>query len=72
MSYNIGQFRCPQLNSYFTPLEMDFGYQETTNVTSNDITFYNICGNLSGENIVNNQNAVISFYNLTAESLFDK
>lgn len=56
MSYNIGQFRCPQLNSYFTPLEMDFGYQETTNVTSNDITFYNICGNLSGENIVNNQN----------------
>ncbi len=55
--YYIGQFRRPQLNSYSTPLELELDYQQTQPLTSSDVIFYNICGNLSGENIMNNQNS---------------
>ena len=54
MSYQIGQFRKTQLDSYFTPLEMELDYQQTT--VNEGIVFQNVVGNLSGQNIVNNQN----------------
>lgn len=53
MSYNIAQFRRPQLNSYSIDLTMQLSRQNTS---SEDIIFYNACGNLSGNNIVNSQN----------------
>lgn len=56
MSYNIGQFRRPQLDSYSTPLSMELGRQQTEGVSSVDILFYNACGNLSGDNVMNSQN----------------
>lgn len=56
MSYQIGQFRKPQLNSYSTPLEANLSRQQTGGASSGDVIFYNTCGNLSGVNIVNNQN----------------
>ena len=56
MSYNIGQFRRPQLDSYSTPLSMELSRQQTEGVTSEDILFYNACGNLSGDNVMNSQN----------------
>lgn len=55
--YNIGQFRRPQLNSYSTPLDMKLSRQQTGGTSSGDIIFYNICGNLSdNSSIMNNQN----------------
>lgn len=54
--YNIGQFRRPQLDSYSTPLSMELSRQQMEGVTSGDILFYNACGNLSGDNVVNSQN----------------
>ena len=56
MSYNIGQFRRPQLDSYSTPLSMELSRQQLEGVISGDILFYNACGNLSGVNIMNSQN----------------
>lgn len=56
MSYNIGQFRRPQLGSYSTPLSMELGRQQTEGASSVDILFYNVCGNLSGDNVMNSQN----------------
>lgn len=56
MSYNIGQFRRPQLSSYSTSLSMTLSRQQTEGATSGDILFYNACGNLSGDNIINSQN----------------
>ena len=56
MSYQIGQFRRPQLDSYSIPLSMELDRQQTEGATSEDILFYNACGNLSGDNIMNNQN----------------
>ena len=56
MSYNIGQFRRPQLDSYSTPLSMELSRQQTEGVSSGDILFYNACGNLSGDNVMNSQN----------------
>ena len=56
MSYNIGQFRRPQLDSYSTPLSMELDRQQTEGVSSGDILFYNACGNLSGDNVMNSQN----------------
>ena len=54
--YQIGQFRRPQLNSYSTPLDMKLSRQEMEGVTGGNILFYNACGNLSGDNIMNSQN----------------
>lgn len=54
--YHIGQFRRPQLNSYSTPLSMELGRQQTEGTSDVDISFYNACGNLSGDNIMNSQN----------------
>lgn len=56
MSYNIGQFRRPQLDSYSTPLSMELSRQQTEGASSGDILFYNACGNLSGDNVMNSQN----------------
>lgn len=56
MSYNIGQFRRPQLDSYSTPLSMELGRQQTEDASSGDLLFYNACGNLSGDNVMNSQN----------------
>ena len=56
MSYNIGQFRRPQLDSYSTPLSMELGRQQTKDTLSGDILFYNTCGNLSGDNVMNDRN----------------
>ena len=54
--YHIGQFRRPQLDSYSTPLSMELGRQQTEGASSEDILFYNACGNLSGDNVMNSQN----------------
>ena len=54
--YHIGQFRRPQLDSYSTPLSMELGRQQTERASSGDILFYNVCGNLSGDNVMNSQN----------------
>ena len=54
--YHIGQFRRPQLDSYSTPLSMELGRQQTERTSSGDILFYNACGNLSGDNVMNSQN----------------
>lgn len=54
--YHIGQFRRPQLDSYSTPLSMELGRQQTKDTLSGDILFYNACGNLSGDNVMNSQN----------------
>ena len=56
MSYNIGQFRRPQLDSYSTPLSMELSRQQTEGASSGDILFYNAGGNLSGDNVMNSQN----------------
>lgn len=54
--YHIGQFRRPQLDSYSTPLSMELGRQQTERASSGDVLFYNACGNLSGDNVMNSQN----------------
>lgn len=54
--YNIGQFRRPQLDSYMTSLTAELDQAITSDVTSEVINFYNACGNLTGDNILNNQN----------------
>ena len=54
--YHIGQFRRPQLDSYSIPLSMELGRQQTEGASSEDILFYNACGNLSGDNVMNSQN----------------
>ena len=54
--YHIGQFRRPQLDSYSTPLSMELNRQQTEGASSGDILFYNTCGNLSGDNVMNSQN----------------
>lgn len=54
--YHIGQLRRPQLDSYSTPLSMELGRQQTEGTSSGDILFYNACGNLSGDNVMNSQN----------------
>ena len=56
MSYQIGQFRRPQLDSYYTPLTMELEYQATQESTNENIVFYDVCGVLSDENILNNKN----------------
>lgn len=56
MSYQIGQFRRPQLDSYSTPLSMELNRQQTEGASSGDTLFYNACGNLSGDNVMNSQN----------------
>ena len=54
--YNIGQFRRPQLDSYMTSLTAELDQAITSDVTSEVINFYNACGNLTGDNVLNNQN----------------
>lgn len=54
--YKIGQFRRPQLDSYMTSLTAELDQAITSDVTSEVINFYNACGNLTGDNILNNQN----------------
>ena len=55
--YQFGQFRSSQTDAYSVSLEMEMGREPTQRSSSQDVTFYNICGNLSGNNIVNNQNS---------------
>ena len=55
--YYFGQFRSSQMNSYSTTLQMEMDRQTTERISSQDVYFYNICGNLSGNNIVNNQDS---------------
>ena len=54
--YHIGQFRRPQLNSYSIPLSLELDRQQLKNTMGGGISFYNPCGNLSGDNIINSQN----------------
>ena len=57
MSYKIGQFRRPQLSSYSNSLnDITIEYQPTLIITAKDITFYNICANLTGDSILKNPN----------------
>jgi hypothetical protein len=55
--YQFGQFRSSQTDTYSVSLEMEMGREPTQRSSSQDVVFYNICGNLSGNNIVNNQNS---------------
>ena len=61
MSYRIGQFRRPQLNSYSIPINITLGDQPSTAVTSNDIIFHNINGELEGAVIENTKCYYIRF-----------
>ena len=57
MGYSIGQFRRPQIESYLIPLSMTMQQQPTTSVEDElSIFFLDSCGNLTGNNILNNQN----------------
>ncbi len=53
MSYHIGQFRRNQQSSYAVALNMELNYQQTDGT----VTFCDVCGNLSGINIVDDQNS---------------
>ena len=55
--YQFGQFRSSQTDTYSVSLEMEMSREPTQRSSSQDDTFYNICGNLSGNNVVNNQNS---------------
>lgn len=55
--YQFGQFRSSQVDSYTTSLQISMDRQPTEKFSSNDIVFYNVCGNLSNDNIVNNKNS---------------
>lgn len=57
MSYQIGQFRRPQSSSYYTPLTIELDYQGTQRLANEDIIFYDACGRLSDNNIMNNKNS---------------
>ena len=55
--YQFGQFRSSQVDSYTISLQISMDRQPTEKFSSNDIVFYNVCGNLSNDNIVNNKNS---------------
>ena len=55
--YHFGQFRSSQMDTYSTSLQMNMSTQPTERIFVHDIIFYNICGNLTGNNIVNNKNS---------------
>lgn len=55
--YRIGQFRRPQLDSYSIPLQVSLSEQTVPDIISRDIFFKDICGNLTGANIMNNKNS---------------
>lgn len=55
--YHFGQFRSSQMDTYSTSLQMNMSTQPTERISVHDIIFYNICGNLTGNNIVNNKNS---------------
>lgn len=61
--YQIGQFRKSQLENYLQPLQMTMGEQETKEVTT-EVIFYDICGNLTGENVVNMTNSYYLNFNV--------
>ena len=55
--YHIGQFRRPQLDSYSTPLEMTIEKKRDERADSSgsfDVTFIDVFGELTGDNIINN------------------
>ncbi len=58
MAYNnFGQFRRTQQSQYFTTLSMTLSTQQETEVSDViDVAFWNRCGNLTGSNVMNNQN----------------
>lgn len=72
MSYRIGQFRRPQLNSYSTDLQATMEYQPTASTTGGDVIFYNACGNLSGDNILNSQNCYYLHFGIKQRSDSDQ
>lgn len=51
--YNIGQYRFSSQNNYLNPLQYSIAQIDTTIVS---INFKDICGQLSGDNVMNNQN----------------
>ena len=57
MSYNIGQFRRSQVQSYATDLTMTMGRTIVETTTGENVTFYDICGDLTGDNVLNSQNS---------------
>lgn len=57
MSFNFGQFRSSQINSYSTNLTMELVTEQSESMAGNEVvSFYNKYGILSGNNIVNNLN----------------
>ena len=57
MSFNFGQFRSSQINSYSTNLTMELATEQSESIAGNEVvSFYNKYGILSGNNIVNNLN----------------
>lgn len=55
--YHFGQFRKSQMDSFSIPLQINISQQPTETTSGLDMIFYNICGNLTEDNIVNNQNS---------------
>jgi len=57
MSFNFGQFRSSQIDSYSTNLTMELATEQSESIAGNEVvSFYNKYGILSGNNIVNNLN----------------
>ena len=55
--YQFGQFRKSQMDSFSIPLQVNISQQPTETTSGLDMVFYNICGNLTNDNILNNQNS---------------
>ena len=55
--YHFGQLRSSQIETYSTSFQIDMSIQPTEKIFVHDIVFYNVCGNLIGNNIVNNKNS---------------
>lgn len=57
MSFNFGQFRSSQIDSYSTNLTMELATEQSESIAGNEVvSFYNKYGILSENNIVNNLN----------------
>ena len=55
--YHFGQFRKSQMDSFSIPLQINITQQPTETTSELDMVFYNICGNLTNDNVFNNQNS---------------
>lgn len=55
--YRIGQFRKSQIDQYYNVVPITFSQKQVSTTTNGGITFYDICGNLAGNDVVNSNNS---------------